>query len=441
MRAGRASSSTGRRTSRRRCPAPATTSTPSTTWRCSPTSCAGCPARRGPLACEVSGGLDSSAIFAVAERSAPRGQRLLAPVARRLHAGVRRRPGRQRTAPMRGPWASTSASPIREVAPTRKPLAWYRERAQRYREFPSYPNGVMGLGIREEAAAPRQPRAAGRRGRRRVAVRKPRATTPTRWPRKPVAHARRLPCGGSSRSGPARSSLWLGVRHGLLPAAAGWLEAARSEAFVGQRDAGDRRRWSWLAPRHEGTGGAAAPANSAPAGGRIGNDTRQRGHAHDARRCLFGACPRARGAHGGELRASNCAARSSTRGSSSSRSRRPPRLRLRGLADKYLHRKAMQGLLPDVVLARQRSAEFLDNVPLVPARAEGDARPGRSRPGRRLGGPPTRRCSCIIGRRRREFERHLIGCCGRCSDARRSSRDPDDRAASQRNLAGQCNLI
>ena len=43
-----------------------------------------------PLACEVSGGLDSSAIFAVAERSATRRQRLLAPSRRRLHAGVRR---------------------------------------------------------------------------------------------------------------------------------------------------------------------------------------------------------------------------------------------------------------------------------------------------------------------------------------------------------------
>jgi asparagine synthase (glutamine-hydrolysing) len=42
---------------------------------------------------------------------------------------------------------------VREVAPTHKPLSWYRERAMRARTFPSYPNGVMGLGIREQAAA------------------------------------------------------------------------------------------------------------------------------------------------------------------------------------------------------------------------------------------------------------------------------------------------
>lgn len=35
-----------------------------------------------------------------------------------------------------------------------------------------------------------------------------------------------------------------------------------------------------------------------------------------------------------------------------------PRLRLRGHSDKYLHRKAMQHLLPDAVLARQQKAEF-----------------------------------------------------------------------------------
>ncbi|MBK7332190.1 MAG: asparagine synthetase B [Betaproteobacteria bacterium] len=43
--------------------------------------------------------------------------------------------------------------PLHEVAPTHQPLDWYRERAQRLRTFPSYPNGTMGLGLRELAAS------------------------------------------------------------------------------------------------------------------------------------------------------------------------------------------------------------------------------------------------------------------------------------------------
>ncbi len=35
-----------------------------------------------------------------------------------------------------------------------------------------------------------------------------------------------------------------------------------------------------------------------------------------------------------------------------------PQLRLRGRVDKYLHRQAMQGLLPDAVLSREQKAEF-----------------------------------------------------------------------------------
>ena len=40
---------------------------------------------------------------------------------------------------------------IREVPPSHQPLDWYRETAGRYREFPDYPNGAMGLSIAQEA--------------------------------------------------------------------------------------------------------------------------------------------------------------------------------------------------------------------------------------------------------------------------------------------------
>jgi asparagine synthase (glutamine-hydrolysing) len=41
--------------------------------------------------------------------------------------------------------------PVHEVTPSRMPLDWHREQARHYRNFPSYPNGTMGLGIRAEA--------------------------------------------------------------------------------------------------------------------------------------------------------------------------------------------------------------------------------------------------------------------------------------------------
>ena len=41
--------------------------------------------------------------------------------------------------------------PVQEVEPSRMSLEWYREQGRHYRNFPSYPNGIMGLGIRRAA--------------------------------------------------------------------------------------------------------------------------------------------------------------------------------------------------------------------------------------------------------------------------------------------------
>jgi asparagine synthase (glutamine-hydrolysing) len=102
-----------------------------------------------PLACEVSGGLDSSAIFAVAEHLR-RQQELLAPA---LDGYTLAFPDDSDANEL--DYARSLGSylgiNIREVPPSRMPLSWYRDWAIRYREFPSYPNGVMGLGIRQES--------------------------------------------------------------------------------------------------------------------------------------------------------------------------------------------------------------------------------------------------------------------------------------------------
>ncbi len=102
-----------------------------------------------PLGCEVSGGLDSSAIFALADYLRVHG-RLLAPDVDGYT--------------LRFDW-DTDANElrycravaeflnrdIREVAPTRKSVAWCEAEARRSLEFPYYPNGIMSLGLREEA--------------------------------------------------------------------------------------------------------------------------------------------------------------------------------------------------------------------------------------------------------------------------------------------------
>lgn len=102
-----------------------------------------------PVACEVSGGLDSSAIFAVGEHLRRDGK-LLAPgiegytllfddgsEADELEyaRAVGRYLGRE----------------VHEINPTRQPLRWHTEWARRYEAFPPYPNGSFALSIREAA--------------------------------------------------------------------------------------------------------------------------------------------------------------------------------------------------------------------------------------------------------------------------------------------------
>ena len=102
-----------------------------------------------PLAIEVSGGLDSSSIFAVAMQLRSNG-RLLAPStdgytldfsgdlhADELHYALQ--VGRHYN------------TPIHAVPPAFPPLDWYSDIARRFRAFPDFPNGAMHQGIVEQA--------------------------------------------------------------------------------------------------------------------------------------------------------------------------------------------------------------------------------------------------------------------------------------------------
>ncbi|MBK7954852.1 MAG: asparagine synthase (glutamine-hydrolyzing) [Candidatus Accumulibacter sp.] len=102
-----------------------------------------------PVACEVSGGLDSSAIFAMAEHLRRR-QQLPAPAINGYVLDFEGDPQADELAYSRAVGDYLGVT-IEEIPPTRKPLSWYREWAGKYREFPGYPNGVMQWGIRIEA--------------------------------------------------------------------------------------------------------------------------------------------------------------------------------------------------------------------------------------------------------------------------------------------------
>jgi len=103
------------------------------------------------LAFEVSGGLDSSAIFAAAAQLR-REQCLLAPDIAGYTLAFHDDPDANDLDYARAVSAH-AGMPVQEVDPAKRPWSWYLDRARSYREFPGFPNGVMGARIRELARA------------------------------------------------------------------------------------------------------------------------------------------------------------------------------------------------------------------------------------------------------------------------------------------------
>jgi len=104
-----------------------------------------------PLAVEVSGGLDSSAVFCLAEHL-HRGGRLPAPgIFGYTLAFSDNSPADEiRYARIVGEFLGR---PVEEIPPSAPPLSWYEDRAHGYREFPGFPNGTMSIGALNVAAA------------------------------------------------------------------------------------------------------------------------------------------------------------------------------------------------------------------------------------------------------------------------------------------------
>lgn len=303
------------------------------------------------LACEVSGGLDSSAIYAVAKHLRSEG-RLLSSAVDGYTLAFYDDPGVNDIGYARAVgehWGSM----IQEVAPSRMALDWYRDWARQYREFPSYPNGVMGLGIRQEAR---------RRGSRVLLV----GVGGDEWlggSRSYYAEA--LAAGrwdhfmaclrNDRRDAGLRRSLWWAFRHGCYPLLPEVARVLVRKLVVGwQRDEVDRL--AWLMPAMKSNLRERQRRIAQRPTGRLGRIGQR-----ELSLILTGAF---------STYARDLEERMAT--SAGIELRRPffhpsiiqftfstsPSLRLRGHADKFLHRQAMRGLLPDSVLTRANKAEF-----------------------------------------------------------------------------------
>lgn len=101
------------------------------------------------IACEVSGGLDSSAIIALAE-DLRRHDQLPAPAIAGYGLAFPDDPAANEIEYMRAVAQYLQCS-VREVAPTLPPYSWYKKNAEETCAFPGYPNGSMALGLRQGA--------------------------------------------------------------------------------------------------------------------------------------------------------------------------------------------------------------------------------------------------------------------------------------------------
>ena len=103
-----------------------------------------------PVAIDVSGGLDSSALFCIAERLRRTSQLPAPGIEGYALAFTDDSEANELTyARAVGEYLGV---PIHEIPPSTRPLSWYAEQARAYREFPGFPNADMFLGTLEQAA-------------------------------------------------------------------------------------------------------------------------------------------------------------------------------------------------------------------------------------------------------------------------------------------------
>ena len=305
-----------------------------------------------PVACEVSGGLDSSAIFAVAETLRQQG-RLPAPGLEGFVLDFSGDPAADEMAYARAVGTHLGRS-IHEVTPAHMPLDWYRETARHYREFPGYPNGVMGLSIAETAQS-RGCRVllSGTGGDEWIGgCRLYYAEAIAGWRgRELLALMQR-----DAREIGFSAALWWPIRHGVMPLLPNHLRRDIKKIATFARGWGGQKSQSWLSldmqqrlEQHRNQNELELPPRWAHLGQR-----RQWLNMSDAYVTLARELSERQASRMGlEWRQPFWDERIMRSAFST-----PEHLRLRGNESKWLHRQALAKLLPVQVLQRQSKAEF-----------------------------------------------------------------------------------
>ena len=308
-----------------------------------------------PLACEVSGGLDSSAIFAVAD-SLQRANQLGAPGLEGYTLDFSGDPDAAEINYCRAVGAHLGKA-IHEITPSHVPLSWYHEIASHYQDFPDFPNGgAMGLPIAERA------RANGSRvlmnglggdqwlgGHAGVSYTEAVARRQGRELLKIVAD--------DLRQAGLKTTLWQLLRHGIVPLLPEPAQAALRSVYVGLRKtSGQAEPLAWLAAPMRTRAQARRQAYWQPFASAVRRSGQfgQLACLYDAYQMLAIEMAERFYAHVGlEMRQPFWNARMVEFAMAI-----PERSRSRGGVDKWLHRCAMQGLLPEAVVRRQSKADF-----------------------------------------------------------------------------------
>ncbi len=304
-----------------------------------------------PLACEVSGGLDSSAVFCVGEHLR-RKDRLLAPGIDGYTLAFTDNSEANELAYARAVGEFLGV-PVHEIPPSIPPPSSYMQSARRLRDFPGFPNGSMAFGLRQEAAASGS-----------------RVIHTGEWGDAWLAgsrayYAEELASGkwrtlraclkaDASCYGAGQAAKWL-LRNGVFPMLPQGVQHGLRGVVRGLHNKGTAAARYWLSPamrrqleaRRERLQPLADP----------GCNFGQRGLLALLRSPLNTQILERlerEAAHAGlEVRHPLGDARIVQFAFST-----PERLRLRGNRSKYLHVHAMQGLMPESILRRRTKAEF-----------------------------------------------------------------------------------
>ena len=305
------------------------------------------------LACEVSGGLDSSAVFCMADHLR-RDARLPAPSV----AGYTLAFADDGNADELG-YARAMGEHIglriHEIPPSIMPLSWFAESANAYREFPGFPNAAMFVDIRRRAAM---------QGSRVVLTGEggdewlegSRAYYAEELAQRHWRILRECFSNDAATFGTAQAMRWF-VRHGVVPLLPVALQGAlRRTAHVLRGTGPADRYWLSAVMRAHLVGRRRQSRASRHPGVRSVGQQHMLAALHDAHSDhVMGDSERIGARTGVELRFPLRDHRLVQFAFST-----PERLRLRGDRTKYIHVQALRGIVPQSILDRTSKAEFSD---------------------------------------------------------------------------------